>query len=316
LLAQSWLYGRRMTSPHDAVVERHLKLPDQFNPHSSVAVLNQLAERIVFTDDVPSLLYDMHDNRQLTYEGMLTSVKLPFDCFWIEYRSVLGIGDVYEAKRAEYGALVTRMPNSRVRMYIVIGTDFVDLGTISSLAYVVEFEHWPPVMVPMLSKSLNSKALQFYINYAYNRDKIESKDEDATNIIGGIVTELIFGIFLVTQPKVYNDEKIEWHPKKQGARAKHGKPPLLEYRRIRLRITKPVKRYNSQPTARTRGIQCIDNEHDTESSDAINHRRYHKVMGHFRHYLRHDPAYTVWIEPHYRGDPALGITFTERDVTK
>jgi len=306
-----------MTSPHDAILERHLKLPDQFNPHSSVAVLNTLAERIVFTDDVPSLLYDMHDNRQLTYEGVLTSAKLPFDCFWIEYKSILGIGDVYEAKRAEYGALVVRMSNDHVRMYIVIGTDFTDLGTISSLAYVVEFEHWPPVMVPMLSKSLSSKALQFYVNYAHNRSDIEAQDEDATNIIGGIVTELIFGIFLVTQPKVYTDQRVEWAPRKQAARRKHGKPPLLEYRHIRLRITKPVKRYSGQPTASRAGFaQCITNEHDTESDSAINHRRYHKVMGHFRHYLRHDPAYTVWIEPHYRGDPTLGITFTERDVTK
>ena len=316
MLAQSWLYGRRMSSPHDAIVEKHLRLPDTFNPHSSVAVLNTLAERIVFTDDVPSLLYEMHDNRQLTYEGMLTSAKLPFDTFWIEYKSILGMNEIYEITRAEYGALVCRLPNGNVRMYIIIGTDFSDLGLISSLAYVVEFEHWPPRMqsAPLADKPM-TKAMQFYVNYAYNRSSIEEKDEDATNSLGGIVTELIFGIFLVTQPKVYNDEKVEWHPKKQAARRKHNKPPLLEYRRIRLRITKPVKRYSGQPTAK-RGIYMPNNEVNTESEDAITHRRYHKVMGHFRHYNNHDPAYSVWIEPHYRGDPALGITFTERDVTK
>ena len=317
MLAQSWLYGRRMTSPHDAVVEKHLKLPDTFNPHSSVAVLNQLAERIVFTDDVPSLLYEMHDNKQLTYEGMLTSAKLPFDCFWIEYKSIIGVEGIEDLERAQYGALVMRMPNNNVRMYIVIGTEYHDIGSLSSIAYVVEFEHWPPKMIPVpRSDRLLGRALQFFVNYAYNRKRIEAKDEDAMDSLGGIVTELIFGIFLVTQPKVYNDERVEWHPKKQGARAKHGKPPLLEYRRIRLRICKPVKRYNAQPTA-TRGlIHSITHEANTESDDAIRHRRYHKVMGHFRHYNNHDPAYSVWIEPHYRGDPALGITFTERDVSK
>lgn len=319
MLAQSWLYGRRMTSPHDHVVVKHLKLPDQFNPHSSVAVLNTLAERIVFTDDVPSLLYEMHDNHQLTYEGMLTSAKLPFDNFWIEYKSVLGIGDVYEVKRAEYGALVVRMPNGNVRFYVIIGTDFHDLGSISSLAYVIDFDHWPPRMVSGVAKDRPQiKALQFWVVYAHNRKYIESEDEDAKNTLGGIVTELIFGIFLVTQPKVYSDEKVEWQPRKQAARRKHGKPPLLEYRRIRLRICKPMKRYNAseRATASTRGIYMPSNEPDTESSDAVQHRRYHKVMGHFRHYNRHDPAYSVWIEPHYRGDPALGITFTERDVTR
>jgi hypothetical protein len=54
----------------------------------------------------------------------------------------------------------------------------------------------------------------------------------------------------------------------------------------------------------------------TESEADIQHRRYHKVMGHFRHYMKHDPAYTVWIEPHYRGDPSLGVTFIEREVTR
>jgi hypothetical protein len=315
MLAQSWLYGRRMTSPHDAIVEKHLRLPEHFNPHSSIVALNQLAERIVFTDDIPTLLYEMHDNQQLTYEGVLTTAKLPFDCFWIEYKSTLGIHEIYEAKRAEYGALVLRTPNERVRMYIIIGTQFHDIGNISSLAYVIEFDQWPPKMVPHAVKQ-GVKALQFYVTYAHNSERIRDHDEEATNIIGGIVCELIFGIFLVTQPKVYSEQTVAWHPRKQAARKKHGKPPLLEYRHIRLRITKPVKRYSGQPTARSKGVQCVTHEADTESDSAINHRRYHKVIGHFRHYNRHDPAYSVWIEPHYRGDPALGITFTERDVTR
>jgi len=39
-------------------------------------------------------------------------------------------------------------------------------------------------------------------------------------------------------------------------------------------------------------------------------------MGHFRHYINTDNPRTIWIEPHYRGDPSLGVTFTERDVMR
>lgn len=315
MLAQAWLYGRRKKTKHDAAVERHLKLPEQFNPHSSVAILNSLAERIVFTDDVPSLLYEMHDNKQLTYEGVLTTAKLPFDNFWLEYTSIIGIEEYPDLKHAQYGALVQRIHGDLVRMYIIIGTEYSDT-TIAGLAYVVEFDHWPPKLYPHPDYTDNRKALNFHVIWAYNRPDLAAKKAVSLDTLGGIVTELIFGIFLVTQPKVYNDEVIKWHAKKQSARAKHGKPPLLEYRRIHLRIGKSVKRYSGQPTATTRGFHSVTNEHDTESDDAIRHRRYHKVMGHFRHYNRHDPAYSVWIEPHYRGDPALGITFTERDVTK
>ena len=316
MLAQSWLYGRRMPSPHDALVEKRLRLPAEFNPHSSVVVLNQLAERIVFTDDVPSLLYEMHDNRQLTYEGMLTSARLPYDCFWLEYKSIIGFDGFKDIDRAEYGALVVKHHDG-ARLYIVIGTPYQDLGTVSGLVYVVEFNVWPPVLHahPKLPEGVK-KALSFDVLYAYNDKRIKNEEEKAIDTLGGIVTELIFGIFLVTQPRTYHDEAVKWHPKKQAARTKHGKPPLLEYRRIRMRITKPVKRYAAQATA-TRGINTsITHELDTEHPDATTHRRYHKVMGHFRHYNNHDPAYSVWIEPHYRGDPALGITFTERDVSR
>jgi len=315
MLAQQWLYGRRMTSRYDATVERHLAIPTTFNPHSSVAVLNQIAERIVFTDDVPSLLYEMHENKQLTYEGILTSARLPYDCFWIEYKSRIGVEGITDLADASYGALVKRMPNGNVRFHVIIGTRYHDLGVLSSIAYVVDFDHWPPKLTSVLGRV--SKAMQFYIVDAYNRERL-TNDEDAQDSVGGIVCELIFGIFLVTQPKVYSDEAVVWHPRKQAARRKSDKPPLLEYRRIRLKITKPVKRYTAGDRATaSRGIRTLQGEDvGTETEDAINHRRYHKVMGHFRHYLRHDPPYTVWIDPHYRGDPALGITFTERDVTK
>jgi len=310
MLAQDWLYGHRVATPYDARVERHLKLPTEFNKHSSLAVLNLLAERIVFTDDVPSLLYDMNDNRQLTFEGVLGSAKLPYDCFWIEYNTMIGMGtDEPDLDHCSYGALIQRIGSIGVRMYIIIGLKWNDADMISTLAYVVDFDKWPPIEPSV--KHGGRMALTFSVAYAFNYERImRGKGTAATADLGSVVNELIFGIFLVTQPKVYSDEQVKWKASHKRARIERNKPPLLEYRKIRLHICKPSKHYTTRPT----GIG--GDSVDTESAAAVQHRRYHKVMGHFRHYVNHEPPHTVWIEPHYRGDPALGVTFTERDVTR
>jgi len=319
MLAQDWLYGERLKTPHDARVERHLKLPTEFNKHSSLAVLNLLAERIVYTDDIPTILYDMHENKQLSIDGMLSSAKLPYDCFWLEYNSMVGTGQDEEGvdpddilENTAYGALVQRLDTKAVRMYIIVGLKWPNIPMLSTLAYVVEFNNWPPV-VPSI-KQPDKKALTFELLYAFNYDRLISGKPQARKSIsdlGSVVNELIFGIFLVTQPRCYTDETIKWKASHKAKRAARDKPPLLEYRKIRLHICKPRKHYAQRPaSAVTNGVS------DTDSSEAVQHRRYHKVMGHFRHYINHDPPHTTWIEPHYRGDPALGVTFTERDVTR
>jgi len=309
MLAQSWLYGERTKSEVDHMVERHLKLPTKFDKHSSLAVLNLLAERIVFTDDVPTILYEMNDNKQITFDGMLTSARLPYDCFWMEYTTNIGIVDDDEIDYAMYGALIQRIGTEEVRMYIIIGIKFADVSDVlSTVAYVIDFPHWPPVVSS--TKYNNSKALSFEVRYAFNYARLQdAKLTRALVELGSIVNELIFGIFLLTQPRVYTDEPVRWKSSHKKARATRNKPPLLEYRRIRLHICKPRKHYTQRP-AITSGIS------DTDSDAAVQHRRYHKVMGHFRHYINHDPPHTTWIEPHYRGDPALGVTFTERDVSR
>jgi len=180
----------------------------------------------------------------------------------------------------------------------------------STLAYIVEFDVWPPV-VP--SKSVEGrKALQFELCYAFNQERLISGNPNARQSVselGSIVSELIFGIFLITQPRVYTDEAVRFKASHKRARAARNKPPLLEYRKLRVHICKPRKHYSQRPTLeRDTG--------STESAASIQHRRYHKVMGHFRHYVNHEPPHTTWIEPHYRGDPSLGVTFTERDVSR
>lgn len=315
MLAQAWLYGRRSKCKYDPELEKHLRLPEHFNPHSSHVLLNTIAERIVFTDDIPSMLYDMYENRQLTYEGVLTSAKLPYDCFWIEYSSVVGLDldDNRGVERAEYGALIQRISGDRVRMIIVIGAKYGELGSISCISHVVEFDEWPPKLAKS-SVDAELRGLQFNLIYVYNAPSPSKLSYSSACELGAVVTEIIFGIFLVTQPKIYSSEQFTYTSKHKRARDKRGKPPLLEYKRIRIHVGRPIKKYTVNTSAIRESF--ASSRIDTESDEAITHRRYHKVMGHFRHYIDHDPPHTTWIEPHYRGDPALGITFTERDVSK
>lgn len=312
MLAQDWLYGQRSKTKYDSIVEKYLKLPTVFNKHSSVSSLSHLAERIVFTDDIPTMLYDMHDNKQLTFQGVLSSARLPYDCFWLEYSTTIGISAVPDIKRVPYGALIRRNPNGSVRMYIIVGMEF-DEGTISSVAYIVEFDEWPP----LTQKEGGITTLTFNVLWAFNFNALRidntptSADfkSKALQDLGSTVNEIIFGIFLVTQPRVYTDEPVRHKASYNARRVARGKSPLLEYRKIKLHIYKPRKHYTNRTS-----IQGITDSTDSEA--AIRHRRYHKVMGHFRHYINNDNPRSVWIEPHYRGDPKLGVTFTERDVSR
>ena len=303
MLAQHWLHGRRANTKWDDMVIRRLLLPNTFNPHTGVGVLNKLAERIVFTDDVPSLLYNMHDNKQLTYEGIINTTYLPYDCFWLEYATQVDVDKMTGVSRILYGALVERMLNDNVRMYIVTGMDFDDSDReiVSGLVYIVEFDHWPLHVT-------KDKHIEYYVRWSFNA--LNPNNAAEVTDLGTIINELIFGIFLVTQPKVYSVETVTYKQSHKRNRQAKGKPPLLEYRKLHVHIGKTLKRYVQRPA---NGVLT------SSTNDVVDivHRRYHKVMGHFRHYTNDDELKrSVWIAPHYRGDPKLGVTFVERDVSK
>lgn len=311
MLAQEWLDGHRVECAHDRMLEKHLRLPETYNRHSTVASLNQLAERIVFTDDVPTMLYDMHENKQLTYEGVIKSAKLPYDLFWMEYNTTVGMGTMTDVRSCRYGALIQRIGGGKVRWIIVTGMNIMDRGWVSTICYIVDFDEWPPLIM------MEGKAgIQFRVRYAFNQHAMEAlgdRDRELTKELGNTINELMFGVFLITQPRVYSEERVKYKQSHARSRAAKGLPPLLEYRKLKVHVHKTYKRYTGKGQ---RPAIAAMNTVDTESEAAIRHRRYHKVIGHFRHYLNQDEPHTVWIEPHYRGDPALGITFTERDVSK
>ncbi len=126
--------------------------------------------------------------------------------------------------------------------------------------------------------------------------------KETQDYFGCTVVEALCGLFLLQQPKVVSVEEIEHGPKLQRARAKRGKLPLLEYRRVQIKIGTIAKRSNASASR-------------VDSDDAAGRRRYHRVLGHFRVYGRETPdPHALWIEPYFRGDPSLGIVLHERTL--
>src|SRR5262245_15501146 len=242
MLAQEWLSGDRAETPFDSTLERHLALPHKFDPKFPYAVLNNIAERIVYVDDVPSLLYQMYDNHQLTFEGVIGSAKLPYDCFWLEFPTILGLSPdpLDPVERAENGALVQKLSGDQVRMIMATGFRYNDRKYLSTITFVIEFDTWPPLM----KREDGKFSIQFGVRWAFNKERIGKSERRAIEDLSNIIVELIFGIFLVTQPRTYSDEKIAWGDRKQRRREEAGKKPLLEYRKIKMQIGVPKTKYS------------------------------------------------------------------------
>lgn len=324
MLAQEWLYGERRNSPLDGMLDRALRLPSVHSAALTPETLDGYAERFVFDEDLPSVLYDLYDNRQLDFDGMAASVRLPHDTFWLEYRSNLATdpsdSGEYLCEMTRTGVLVTRLGEGVSLLIVAEIRDQRTRMKVSGIIRQLFIPMWPlqygvtPPRADLHIYTGDPDAKRGGVIIPLNvlwgfedngRFKSVNLDESTTPL----VAEVLFGIFLLTQPKVYSDEPVIHRPQLVKHRAKHGKPPLLEYRRLRLHIGQTVKRQEAR--RRTLGPSI-----GTESDEAIRHRQYHKVMGHFRHYLHAKPPRTVWIEPHYRGDPKLGVRFNERHVTR
>ena len=70
----------------------------------------------------------MHDNKQLTFDGVLSSAKLPYDCFWLEYNTLVGMDGIHDLENTSYGALIQRIGAEAVRMYIIVGIKYISMS--------------------------------------------------------------------------------------------------------------------------------------------------------------------------------------------
>lgn len=309
ILAQHFLYGWRMPTKYDPWLERALKLPTSVR--DAATQLEHTAERLVFPDDLPSQLYSMLDNKQVTMKGILATTRLPYKSVWIEYAAFTD-----ENEPMKTGAFLHERSDGRVILVYVCGIHVKHANQFRcGITHAVQFDQWPPACNDVLHNGEVRQTFEVEVLWSHNMEELFDGRMAARYDIGAMVSEVLYAVFLVTQPKVYTDEYIQTSDKQRKARAKDRRPPLVEYRRLTLRIGKAHKHY-TRSEARSIASQSSQ---PLDAGDDIRHRRYHRVMGHFRHYMQpkdgRDP-YTVWIEPHYRGNPELGVSFIEHDVRR
>jgi hypothetical protein len=235
-------------------------------------------EKIVFWQDLSKIYSDMKNAGQIEHEMVARTVRMPSDRVWVEY-SIVVPGRPHKLKQ---GLGLEVQENGIVRGVLCLGIE-----NDSARAYChISF----PTGLPFTSDVLN------FVCHA---------EEVREEIVQGAVMECLFGLFLLQQPKVYSDQMYEPSPKLQKRRAKEGGAPLPKYRAVTLRLGAVPRRSAGAEQGSGGTLNGQGRKH-----------RYHHVLGHFRMYERDTPTpRVVWIEPHYRGDPELGIVGRERRVT-
>ena len=158
---------------------------------------------------------------------------------------------------------------------------------------------WAQGFLPAEISNGKGEGVVAFTSFADARSKRFLEDEKGCTIL-----QLLCGLFFLQHPKTIHVERaLPVSPKLQKARGKRGKPPLITYRRIHLLVgQKKVTHYPN-------GQNGFGEEH-------YGKKRYHRVEGHWRRLHWDDPVRmaVIFVQEHYRGDPALGVSLTERHM--
>lgn len=305
-LAQHFLDGNAVRpSPHDQTVRDALTL-EYTSPKDYV----KMADRVVFTDEILAVYHDMLDAKQIEPEMIFRNVKLPSDRLWIEWEVTT---DSHARSDMQVGALFSMTDRDTLPLDMTVLCR--SHGT-KGAGVVAKYKIDPP---PYMD-NLNGRTFKMSWSGADGRFVgsgnpapmmgFESPNDPRWGqLMNTFLKGAFFGLFLLQQPRVTDTTEIK-HPEKiQQKRRKKGKPPLVEYRRVTLKVGVVAGR--AGVLRRDRSLA------EPGDGSGGGKKKYHHVLGHFRCYHRDTPSeYVIWIEPHYRGDPTLGVTLREKHLTK
>lgn len=305
-LAQYFLDGKGCRpSPHDGQLLNALTLE-----YTTAKDFAKMADRVVFDDQLLEIYHDMLDNDQIEPEMIFRNVKLPSDKIWVEWNVLTT--DVSSDGGMQVGALfeMTHRPELPVDMLVMCRS--VRTG---GMGIVAKYKINPP---PYLDQ-LNGTGFKMTWSDTDGRFTSVSNGE-AVNVVGisdphdprwgqlmnTFLKGAFFGLFLLQQPRVTDVTEVKHADKLQAKRKKKGKPPLVEYRRVRLKVG---------VVAGKTGVLRRPGSAAPGDGAGGGRKKYHHVLGHFRCYHRDTPNEAViWIAPHYRGDPTLGVVLREKHL--
>jgi hypothetical protein len=302
-LAQMWLENHEPSKDYiDAWVSHRLGVPAEsclfregvFHGHDLVS------EKLVFGERMDDVYCNFIERGVLTEDIVLSTVHMPSAAVWVEWPA--GRGDtVYKKADLRYGVLFERSRDGKkIGVCSIVSGDcegrIVACGVIEGLPW----------------QKIDEKRF-FHCGWTNQkldemlRRRINSMSSSVHELFAQHVTTALFCVFLMEQPKLRDIEEVTYKPSLQRKRISKKKLPLVEYRKIRLKIAGLGLR--GAPRVAPGAAVAVGHEGGK--------RKYHRVFPYFRtRETKSGREYVQFIDEHWRGDPELGVVFHERLVTR
>jgi hypothetical protein len=149
-----------------------------------------------------------------------------------------------------------------------------------------------------------SLATGFWKDYI-PQERVATMPENVQKDMKAFMWDAIDALFLIMTPRVCEVRHVEYSPKVNRRRMVAGKKPFVEYKHLLLKVGVGTPRYVSH------GGPVPD------VKEPGHHKRFHRVIGHFRTYRAHREMPLISFVPeHWRGDVELGVVLKTRHVRR
>lgn len=289
---------------HDAIL-RCLRPPSRDDVVRETAIVNRLqqsAERFSFVQCPYAVMSELYRTRALDPKTVMLSTRLPAPCVWLEWPSIQHEKEGCSEDR--FGALITPgalISNPEETRTIVVCVGGVTNGRASRVTPFGMLS-LPPDVEP-LRRDGEIRCHWFL------RSKGDTAEE-TNERVKCYLYDVVDALFLINTPRVSEIRQHVPSAKLQRARRRRGKLPLIEYRQVNVVVGVGPTVYRQSRSAHESRFS------DTELDREITRRRLHRVVGHFRRYLKDDgtPDRVTYVPQHWRGDAELGIILHDRRV--
>lgn len=256
------------------------------------------AERFVFDDDAPAIVDELIANKSVDNSLVWETLQMPATNFWIEYPT-----PDQECGVERIGIMVGMVPQ-----HLAIATNYLLMVAIVASSRKGGLRVAGLLSLPdiKLVPGTSHVHLHWFLDRLANQGRVsQSEDSDAKQF----VYDLVYTLFLINTPRVC-EQRIATigSPVKKKRNQNPDALPLIELRRVVMRVGIGSPHYPSKGGG----------SHGTsfESAEA-QHKRLHRVIGHFRTYRKEREVPKVAFVPqHWRGDAETGILLHERIIKK
>lgn len=268
----------------------------------SVIEMQVLAEKFAFEKNPAELVRYIKSisGGTLSDNVVLESAKLPASPAWLEMPIMMDNRDG-TVHRGRAG-------------YMVESSDKGD-GTVV-VVVVTQHDDRPPLVIGSLSIQMpvkigvsSFKVHSWHSHVGLPGTMPSKQDQDDCQ---HYVLDFLEACFLLQMPRLTETRYVKHDEKLQRSRAKKGKPPFLEYRKVRMLVDVPKVQYVREGEPHVAGQQT----NRELGVGGGGHKKYHRVLPHARTYKDEDGKVrdVVPIPQHWRGDPKLGIVIHEKTI--